>query len=320
MKRPRIYVHRIGTWHERYLDSANRDMLAEFADIVDDSPLADTPDSLQARLDGCDGILSLNGTGAAEITAEVLSKVPSIRVASISHWFHDLHDRATAEWREAGLAVLDASDGNNFAVAQWTLGAAITGVFRFAELDRAMRSGETWPDHELTSGILDGNRVGVIGLGRIGRLVVELLRPFNVEIVAYDKYVTPDDARALGVQWVSLDELMSTSSIITFHIPVTDETRRLVTKAHVESIRDGALIINSARTAILDYDAFVEGLVSGRYRAIVDVFEPEPPPSDDPLRSLPNVVITPHVAGSTSHMCRVCGRTAILALRDFFRL
>ena len=318
MTRPRIYVHRIGTWATRYLDATNHDRLKDFANVVDDSLLEAAPPGIAERLQGGDGILSLNGTGAMDITAEVLSQAPSVKAVSISHWFHDLHDRATKEWRKAGLAVLDVSDGNNFAVAQWTLGATITGVFRFAELDRAMRAGEEWPEHELSSGILDGHRVGIVGLGRIGRLVADLLRPFNVELVGYDKYIDSEAAGEFGVRWVGLDELMSTSTIITFHLPVTDQTIRVITRAHIESIQDGALLINSARTAILDYEAFIEGLIHGRFRAVVDVFEPEPPPMDDPLRSLPNVVMTPHVAGSTSHMCRVCGRTAIEALRDWF--
>ena len=317
MTRPRIYVHRIGDWSERYLSPENHRLLASFADVTDDSALTARPDDLKSRLSGADGILSLNGVGTPEIDAEVLDG-SSVRVASISHWFHGLHDESVPVWRKAGVDVLDTSWGNNFAVAQWTLGAAITGIFRFAELDRAMRAGELWPDSQLTSGILDGHRVGVVGLGRIGRLVVDLLKPFNVELVGYDKYVSPEAAAALGVQWLPLAELMATCTIVTFHLPVTDETTRSITREHIESIPDGALLINSARTAILDYDAFVDGLKAGRFRAVVDVFEPEPPPLDDPLRSLPNVVMTPHIAGATRHMCHVCGRTAIEALRDWF--
>ena len=317
MSRPHVYIHRIGSWATRYLDETNLARLSSFADFTDDSALEHTPPDLAARLRRADGILSLNGTGAEDITAEVLKGAP-VKVAAISHWFHGSHDRATQAWRNAGVTVIDASDGNNFAVAQWTLGAAITGVFRFAELDRAMRSGELWPEHHFTSTILDGHRVGIIGLGRIGRLVAGLFKPFNVDLVGYDNYVGPDQADALSVRWMPLDELMRTATIISFHLPVTDETRRMITRAHLESVREGALLINSARTAVLDYEAFCEGLKAGRFRAIVDVFEPEPPPLDDPLRSLPNVVMTPHIAGSTAHMCRVCGRTAIEALREWF--
>ena len=318
MPRPHIYIHRIGAWAPRYFTDANRKLLAEFADFTDDSALEKAPAELGPHLGKADGILSFNGTGAEDITGELLRQAPSVKVASISHWFHGSHDRATKAWRTAGVAIIDASDGNNFAVAQWTLGAMITGVFRFAELDRAMRSGVEWPDHHFTSTILDRHRVGLVGLGRIGRLVAGLLKPFNVDLVGYDKYVGADRARDRGVRWMPLDELVRTSTIISFHLPVTDETRRMITRKHIESIPQDALLLNSARTAILDYDAFVEGLRVGRFRAIVDVFEPEPPALDDPLRTLPNVVMTPHIAGSTAHMCGVCGRVAIDALREWF--
>ena len=317
MNRPRIYIHRIGEWADRYLAGDNRARLASFADVVDDSALTAPPDDIADRLRDVDGILSLNGTGAPDITSDAL-RSSRIRVAAISHWFHGLHDTAVPIWRAAGVDVIDASWGNNAAVAQWTLGAVLTGVFRFAELDRAMRSGVEWPEHELSGHMLNGQRVGIVGLGRIGRLVAELLAPFHVEMVGYDRYVNEAAAAEFGVRWIPLDELMSTADIITFHLPVTEETTRMITRAHIESIKPGALVINSARTAILDYDAFREGLIANRFRAIVDVFEPEPPPLDDPLRLLPNITMTPHTAGSTAHMCRVCGRTAIEALRTWF--
>jgi phosphoglycerate dehydrogenase-like enzyme len=315
MAKPKIYVHRIGSWARRYLDDQNLARLAEFAEVVDDSPLEHAPDDIVASLKGVDGILSLNGSGAEDITAEALKSVGTVRVAAVSHWFHGSHDRAAKAWRSAGVNVIDASWGNNFAVAQWTLGAMLTGVFRFAELDRSLRAGELWPECQLTSSLLDGQRVGIVGLGRIGRLVAGLLKPFTVELVGYDKYVTPEQAAEFGVKWLALDDVMATADIVTFHLPVTDETTRLITRKQIESIRQGALVINSARTAILDYQAFCEALKRGQIRAIVDVFEPEPPPVDDVLRSLPNIVMTPHIAGATARMCHVCGRTAIAELR-----
>ena len=222
MARPVIYVHRNGAWARRYFTEANQARLAEFADVIDDSPLEAAPPDLAAKIAKADGILSLNGIGAEEITPEIL-RGGKTKVAAISHWFHGSHDRGTAGWRSAGVHVIDSSDGNNFAVAQWTLGATITGVFRFAEHDRAMRSGEYWPEHEFASGVLDSHVVGIIGLGRIGRLVADLLKPFHVTLIGYDKYIGPEQAAKLGVRWMPLDEVMRTASIITFHLPVTDE-------------------------------------------------------------------------------------------------
>ena len=315
---PHVYIHQIGPWGERYLDEENLALLGEFASFTNDSMLEETPNDLEEKLSQADGILSLNGVGTDAITADLLKRTSSVKVAAISHWFHGLHDGAVPQWKNAGLTVIDSSDGNNYAVAQWTLGAIITGLFRFAELDRAMRAGEEWPEHEDTSSFLDGQRIGIVGLGRIGRLVAKLLGNFNVELVGYDAYVDAETAQAYGVEKIDLDELMTTSDIITFHLPVTDETKRLVTRRHIESIKDGALVVNSARTAVLEYDAFIDGLKQNRFRAVVDVFEPEPPPLDDPTRTLPNIVTTPHIAGSTRLMCKVSGRTAILALKGFF--
>ncbi len=317
MPRPHVYVHRIGPWGSRYLDDANLDRLAEFSDFTDDSLLTEPAANLAEKLKRADAILSLNGTGAEDIGREALEG-STVKVAAIAHWFHGSHDRAVQDWSAAGVEVIDCSDGNNFAVAQWTLGAMITGLFRFAELDRAMRAGELWPEHERTSSFLDGQRIGLVGLGRIGRLVARLLANFHVSVVGYDRYVSAEEAGQFGVEWLPLDEVMRTCDVISFHLPVTPETERMVTREHIESIPRGALVVNSARTAILDYEAFMEGLAAGRFRAIVDVFEPEPPPLDDPIRSLPNVVTTPHVAGSTLTMCRASGRTAVEALRSWF--
>ena len=318
MSRPRIYIHRIGPWGSRYLTQSNLELLGQFADYTNDSLLEADPEDLADRLARTDGVLSLNGVGTEPITADLLARCPSVRVAAISHWFHGLHDSAVPEWRKAGLTVIDSSDGNNFAVAQWTLGAILGGLFRFTELDRAMRAGELWPEHEFSCSFLDGQRVGIVGFGRIGRLVAKLLGAFQVELVAFDPFVGAETMESFGTKKVELADLMSTSDVITFHLPVTPETKRIVTREHIESVKKGALIVNSARTAILDYEAFIQGLRESRFRAVVDVFEPEPPPLEDPVRSLPNIVTTPHIAGSTTLMCSVSGRTAILALKRFF--
>lgn len=317
MAKPTVYIHRNGGWYDRYLPQSNRDLLASFAEVIDDSSLTEPPADLRDKVRAADAILSLNGNGVNDLTPDMFTD-SRVRVAAVSHWFHGRHDDARDIWRAAGIEVIDASWGNNVAVAQWTLGAMITGVFQFAQLDRAMRSGEHWPEFHFSSRMLDGQRVGIVGLGRIGRLVAGLLEPFGVEIVGYDAYVGAEDAASFGVTLVPLEELMSTSDIISFHLPVTDSTTRMITRTHIKSIRERALVVNSARTAILDYDAFIDGLKANRFHAIVDVYEPEPPPLDDPLRSLPNVVTTPHIAGATAHMCGVCGRTAIQALKDWF--
>lgn len=319
MKRPHVYVHRVGKVYAEYMTETNRRMLEVFAQVTSDGPAIQSlgPEDMASRLAGVDGILSLNGVGAEDITEEVLAKTGTVKVAAISHYYHGSHDRAVVAWRRAGLRVIDASDGNNRAVAQWTLGAAITGLLRFAEYDRAMKLGTLWPDSAQADHLGD-KVVGIVGLGRVGRIVAQYLRLFDVKMLGFDAFVPPETMETIGVEPTGLLDLLRRSDIITLHLPVTDATRGMIGKRELEAIKDGALLINSARAAIVDGDAFRLELAKKRFRAILDVYDPEPPPLDDPIRSLDNVVMTPHIAGNTRQMRADCGRIAIQALRDYF--
>jgi len=316
---PHVYIHRIGRNYKEYMPKENEARLRSFARVTCDGPAetALSPEVLAQRLKGVEAILSLNGVGAEEITEELLAKAGTVRVAAISHYFHGNHDRAAAAWRRAGVEVIDASDGNNRAVAEWTLGAAITGLLRFAEFDRAMRSGVLWPDGSVADH-LSGKVVGIVGLGRVGRIVAKYFSLFDVELLGYDAYVTADRIKAMGVKPVGLRELLKRSDIITLHLPVTQETRGMIGREELQAIKDGALLINSARAAIIDGKAFRDELLKRRFRAILDVYDPEPPSLDDVIRRLDNVVMTPHVAGNTRQMRADCGRIAVEALRQYF--
>jgi phosphoglycerate dehydrogenase-like enzyme len=137
--------------------------------------------------------------------------------------------------------------------------------------------------------------------------------------MAFDAYLSDEELASMGIPPSSLLELMGSADIISFHLPVTDETKGMIGRREFETIKDGALLINSARAAIMDGEAFREELSKGRFRAVLDVYEPEPPPMDDVLRRLDNVVMTPHVAGNTRQMRADCGRIAIQALKDYFK-
>jgi len=321
MPRPHIYIHRIwGCTYDMYMDAANEALLASFAEVANNGNGAEPvpPEEMVKALRGVTGILSLNGTGAPEITAEVLREAGTVRVAAISHWFHGSHKRASEMWRQAGVEVIDASDGCNESVAEWTIGAAIAGLRRFEHYDREMKAGVLWPERRGVAGQLIGSTFGIVALGRVGRLVAELLRPFDTRVIAYDPYVSDEEAAELGVELVDLETLLKTADVVSLHVPVTPETRGMIGAKELALIKEGALVINSARAAVLDNDAFRAELAKKRFGAYLDVFQPEPPPLDDVLRTLDNVVLTPHVAGSTDLMFLRCGRKAIEALRDYF--
>ncbi len=317
--KPYVYIHRIGPAYNEYMTEENEARLESFAKVISDGPRVEKipQGPLLRSLGKSNCILSLNGNGAEDITGEMLREAGSVTVAVISHYYHGSHDRATKAWCQAGVEVIDASDGNNRAVAEWTVGAAITGMYRFAEFDRAMKSGTLWPDSSIADQV-SGKVVGIVGLGRVGRIVARYFHLFDVQIIGYDAYVPPGEIRAMGVRPVGLLDLMGMSDIITFHLPVTDETRGMIGRKELQAIKEGSLVINSARAAILDGQAFREELLKKRFRAILDVYDPEPPPPDDVLRQLDNVVMTPHVAGNTRQMRADCGRIAVDALRKYF--
>ncbi len=314
MNKPRIYVHRLGSFYPLYMDAANESLLLSFADAVlergREEPFA--ADELVERMRGCSAILSLNGMGAGEITAEVLRRVGTVKLICIAHYWEHFTETA----RQAGIACIEGSNANTLAVAEWTLAAILMGVRRLHGFDRALKAGSPWGEPRRgAAGLLRERIVGLIGLGRIGWYVAQCLKPMGVRIIVFDQDRTKIEN--LGLEAVGLDELLSTADVVSLHLPVTPATKGLLGAREFARLKDGAVFINSARAALTDEPALVAELKKNRFSAFLDVFAAEPLPPDHPFRSMDNVVITPHIAGDNAAMFLRCGREAILTLKDF---
>jgi phosphoglycerate dehydrogenase-like enzyme len=160
--------------------------------------------------------------------------------------------------------------------------------------------------------------VGLVSLGLIGRLVRERLRPFDLRVLAYDPYVKPDYARELDVQLLPLAEVFRRSDVVSLHTPLREETEKMITGAHFASMKPGATFINTARGAIVHETEMIEVLKQRPdLQAVLDVTYPEPPEPGSPLYTLPNVILTPHIAGSMDGECRRMGRYMVEELRRF---
>ncbi|MEU3219864.1 hydroxyacid dehydrogenase [Streptomyces sp. NPDC006971] len=236
--------------------------------------------------------------GATPLTAEVLAAAPRLR--AVVHAAGSVKHHITDACWERGIAVTSAAGANALPVAEFTLAAILFAnkrVLHSADRYRALRAEHDWLAELGGSGNYR-RTVGVIGASRIGRRVIELLRPFDLDVLLYDPYVDEAEAARLGVRLTSLDELCAGSSVVSVHAPQLPETHHLIGAAQLSAMATGTTLINTARGSLVDEEALLPELVSGRLHAVLDVTDPDLPPADSPLYELPNVLLTPHVAGS----------------------
>jgi D-3-phosphoglycerate dehydrogenase len=238
----------------------------------------------------------------ARVGAEILDAAPRLRVIGELEGdrFAARIDVEAAEAR--GVRVVDTTNGSSYGVAEWALGMTLNATRNAGELFRAMAAGE-WRPPTATPAFerfeLSGKRVGLIGLGIIGRRFVQLLQPFGCQISAHDPYVPKEVADVLGVRLTDLDHVMADSDVIVCLAPLTPKTRRMVGARELDLIRPGSALVNVSRGPIFDPDATIARLRRGDVAAAFDVWDPEPIPADSLIRQLPNVVLTPHVSSQT---------------------
>ena len=202
-----------------------------------------------------------------------------------------------AVW-DRGIRVTSGANANAEPVAEFTLAAIL-----FANKGVLWRRGRA--DFSAMSAMGDrqwgnyGRTIGIVGASLIGRRVIELLRPFpHLTVTLYDPYVTPEQAASLGVDKLELDELCAGADVLSIHAPALPETMHMIGPDQLAALPDGATVINTARGPLIDHEALLPHLASGRLYAILDVTDPEPLPEDSPLLEMANVWISPHLAGS----------------------
>jgi phosphoglycerate dehydrogenase-like enzyme len=289
--------------------------LAEVADVPDSEPLTVFADARAAALLARAEIL-LTGWGCPPIDAAVLAQAPALR--AIVHAAGTVKDHVAAAAWQRGLLVSSAAAANAVPVAEYTVAAILLAnkrAFFLRERYRALREFRWWPREAPGLGNY-GKVIGLVGASAVGRAVIERLRPFDFEILVADPYLDTADAARLGVTPVELDALLARADIVSLHAPALPETRHLLDPRRLALMRDGATLINTARGWLVDHDALERELVAGRLHAVLDTTEPEVLPADSPLYELPNVFLTPHIAGA---MGRETQRLATHAIDEIAR-
>ncbi len=241
-------------------------------------------------------------TQLAPMSRGMLERLPHLRLIAVSRGGPVNIDMQAA--RDHGVMVVNTPGRNSSAVAEFTLGAILAETRKIRVGHEALRAGNWRGDlyrADVTGRELNEMTVGVIGYGNIGTKVVKLLRAFGARILVNDPYVqlAPEDAAA-GVELVSFDRVLAESDIVTLHPRVTDETRGMMNESAFGRMKPGALFVNTARGPLCDYAALETALTSGHLGgAMLETFAIEPVPRDWPLLQLPNITLTPHIAGAS---------------------
>lgn len=253
-----------------------------------------------------DADILLTGWGAPRVDAAALGLMPRLR--AVIHAAGTVKPYVAAEVFDRGIQVAAAVEANAVPVAEFTLAAIVYAAKRASLFARAYREHRdvsaaralAMPGGGARSLAVGANGivVGVIGASRVGRRVLDLLVNLNVSVLLADPYVTGAEAAALGAVKTTLDDLLPASDIVTLHAPSLPQTRHMIGKEQIAAMKDDAVLINTARGALIDTDALIAELRTGRIEAVLDVTDPEPLPPDSPLFDLPNVQLTPHIAGA----------------------
>ncbi|WP_028924776.1 phosphoglycerate dehydrogenase [Pseudonocardia acaciae] len=272
--------------------------------------------ALLAAVAGADALLVRSAT---KVDAEVLAAAPRLKVVARAGVGLDNVDVPPATAR--GVMVVNAPTSNIVSAAEHAIALLLAALRNVPAADASLRAGE-WKRSAYTGVELNGKTVGVVGLGKIGQLVAQRLSAFGTKIIAYDPYVAPARAAQLGIELLTLDDLLERADVISIHLPKTPETLGLIGKDQLARTKPGVVIVNAARGGLVDEDALAEAVRSGHVGgAGVDVYVSEPTTAS-PLFELPAVVVTPHLGASTREAQDRAGtdvaRSVLLALAGEF--
>ena len=270
------------------------------------------PEELAIEMSDADGVIVRSST---KITADLIASSPKLRVIGRAGVGVDNIDVQAAT--EKGVVVMNAPDGNTITTAEHAIALLISLARNIPQADAALRSG-TWDKKRFVGVELHGKTIGVIGLGRIGKHVARVARGFGMKVAGFDPFISEEQARELGIELGTLDEVVAKSDFITIHTPVTDETRGMIGREAFEKMKDGVRIVNCARGGLVDEEALLAAIESGKVAgAALDVYAVEPLPANSPLLTNEKIVTTPHLGASTTEAQEGVAVTVAEQMRDF---
>ena len=272
------------------------EVLEGSAEIVNNPKI--TPEELLKTIDQYDGIIVRSRT---KMTKEVIENAKNLKIIARAGVGVDNIDVQAAT--DHGILVVNAPQSTSITVAEHAMGLMLSLSRKIAIADASVKAGK-WEKSKFMGMELRNKTLGVIGMGRIGSQVVKRAKAFEMDVIVYDPYITEDVAKELGVEITTLDYLVENADVMTIHVPLTPETKGLISKPELTKMKDHAILLNCARGGIINEADLYEVLKERpELKAGLDVYENEPL-ENSPLVTLDNVVLTPHIAASTKEAQR----------------
>ena len=317
--KPRILVPVRSSYKDWFLTPDIMKRLRELGEVelaIDPSGL---PRNEYAKLySGKDAVLTTWNTPT--IDREVLAAAADVKI--ISHCGGEVRPFLTPDVFDLrpDIVLCNVSDVMAKPVAEYTLCVTLALMRSLFDFSEWVKREDHWWDYKPEWNVsLLHKKVGVVGLGRVARQFITMLKPFDVDLVIYSDYLSDEQAAGQGFKQVSLDEIFSTCDVISINAAASPKNSNMIGRELLSKIKPGAVMVNSARGKLIDEQALADELATGRFKAAVDVTWPEPPPMDSPLRGAPNLLLTPHIAGPTPDQRIWMMEEALCNLQAFFR-
>ena len=291
---------------DTFFSKENIALAEELGEIVwNESDKQFTKSEIIERIGDCD--VYITTWGAPRLDAEILAAAPRLKM--LTHLCGTVVPVVSDAVWERNIRVLS---GNRFfaeSVAEGTLAYMLTVLRQIPFYSIRAKEGKIWKNPTDYNQGLAGKKIGIISYGAIARNLVRILSAFRVEMYVYDIVPLPEeDVKKYGLHQASMEDIFSTCDIISVHTPLFEATRHLINASLISRIKEGAIFVNTSRGAVVDQKALEEELKDGRFHAMLDVYEYEPPKPDCPLYKLPNVTMMPHMGGPTIDLRQIIAR------------
>lgn len=283
--------------YETFFTAENEQLAASLGDMLwNAAPQPLTKAEVIDRIADCDCYVTL--WGSPRLDADILAHAPRLRL--LTHLAGTIVPFVSDAMWDRGIRVISGNSYFAESVAEGTVGYMLAALRDIPYYSDRLKREHVWKRPEDFPRGLLGRTVGLVSYGEIARHLVRLLAPFRVRIKVYDVAPLPaDDVAAYGLQAASLEEIFSTCDVVSLHTPLYDATYHLIGRDLLRLLRPGSLFLNTSRGAVVDQSALEQELATGRFRAVLDVYEQEPPADDCPLYAMDNVLMMPHMGGPT---------------------